>query len=75
MRKIVFSFLFITIFCSNSINAVNTRSKNYNFIGWYNYFGTFTVSQKFSIHTEYQFRRNKLITEWQQSLLRVGVNY
>jgi len=52
-------------------NRLNTSSN----IGWYNYFGTFKISQKFGIHTEYQFRRNEIITEWQQSLLRVGVNY
>ena len=55
--------------------AQNTRLNDYNTIGWYNYFGTFKVSQKFGIHTEYQFRRTEIITEWQQSLLRLGFNY
>ena len=75
MRKLVPAFLFISFFILNSLNAQNTRTSNYNSIGWYNYFGTFKVSEKFGIHTEYQFRRNEIITEWQQSLLRVGVNY
>lgn len=75
MRKIAFTFLLITIFASNSIHAQNTRLNNYNSIGWYNYFGTFKVAKKFGIHTEYQFRRNEIITEPQQGLLRVGVNY
>ena len=52
-------------------NRLNTS----NSIGWYNYFGTFKVSEKFGIHTEYQWRRNNTVTDWQQSLLRVGVNY
>ena len=75
MRKIAFTFLLIAIFASNSIHAQNTRLNNYNSIGWYNYFGTFKVAKKFGIHTEYQFRRNEIITEPQQGLLRVGVNY
>lgn len=73
-------FLFVTTFIlisSISIPAFsqNTRINNYNAIGWYNYFGTFKLSEKFGIHSEYQFRRNNIITDWQQSLLRVGVNY
>ena len=74
-KKIVFYTIVFLSFISSSINAQNTRLKNYNTIGWYNYFGTFKVSKKFGIHTEYQFRRNDIITNWQQSLLRVGVNY
>jgi len=75
MRKLTIVFLFISFFILNNLHAQNTRVSNYNSIGWYNYFGTFKVSEKFGIHTEYQFRRNEIIPEWQQSLLRVGVNY
>lgn len=53
----------------------NNRINTSNSIGWYNYFGTFKLSSKFGAHTEYQWRRNNLITDWQQSLLRVGINY
>lgn len=53
----------------------NNRLNTNNNIGWFNYFGTFKVSEKFSIHTEYQWRRDNIIKDWQQSLLRVGVNY
>jgi len=74
-RKTAFYIIVLLSVISGSINAQNTRLSNYNTIGWYNYFGTFKVSQKFGIHTEYQFRRTEIITEWQQSLLRVGVNY
>ncbi len=59
----------------NNTYSQNTRLNNYNHIGWYNYFGIFKLDKKFGIHTEYQFRRNNFITDWQQSLLRVGVNY
>ncbi len=56
-------------------NGQNTRLNDYNSIGWYNYFGTFKLNKNVGIHTEYQFRRDKLITLPQQSLLRLGVNY
>ncbi len=71
--KIIITILFFG-YTSISI-AQNNRYNTNNNIGWYNYFGTFKVSPKLSIHTEYQFRRNEIITKWQQSLLRLGVNY
>lgn len=43
--------------------------------GWYMYFGNHRLNDKWGIHTEYQFRRHGLIADWQQSLLRVGVDY
>jgi hypothetical protein len=53
----------------------NTRINDRNTIGWYNYFGTFKLDKKFSLHTEYQLRRSNFITDPQQELLRLGVNY
>jgi hypothetical protein len=55
--------------------AQNNRLNTYETIGWYNVFGTFGISDKWSVHTEYQFRRDDVVKYWQQSLLRVGVNY
>ena len=63
-------FLFV-----QPIRAQNTRINNFNNIGWYNYFGTFKLNGKWGIHTEYQWRRVNTISDWQQSLLRLGVNY
>lgn len=71
-KFLLFKFLFIV---SQISFAQNNRLNTNNDIGWYNYFGTFKVSEKFGIHTEYQWRRNNYITDWQQSLLRVGLNY
>lgn len=67
--------LFLWVTSSTSLVAQNTRISTRHTIGWYNYLGTFQVGRKTSIHTEYQFRRNELITEAQQGLLRVGLNY
>lgn len=69
-------WLSVCIFLSGvQVKAQNNRLNHSNTIGWYNYFGTFKVADKWGIHTEYQWRREQLITNRQQSLLRVGVNY
>jgi hypothetical protein len=68
------AILIFGLFC-NSIFAQNTRINNHNTIGWYNYFGTFKLDNKFSIHTEYQLRRVNLASDKQQGLLRLGLNY
>lgn len=72
------NYLLVLIFLIGGLQSVigqNNRINNNNSIGWYNFFGTFKISEKFGIHTEYQWRRNEMITQWQQSLLRIGVNY
>ncbi|WP_312764526.1 DUF2490 domain-containing protein [Epilithonimonas sp.] len=71
--KLFFSALFLVLI-SNSFSGQN-RISNRNNIGWYAYNGTFRLDSKFSIHTEYHWRRNDYITTWQQSLLRLGINY
>lgn len=48
---------------------------DYNAIGWYVYQGDHKLGSRWEIHTEYQARRTHLITDWQQSLLRGGLNF
>ena len=60
---------------SASLFAQNTRINDRNNIGWWAGFGTFKLANKWSLHTEYQWRRENFVTDWQQSLLRVGANY
>jgi len=70
------SLLFLSFIALTTANAQNSlRTAEYNAIGWYNYFGTFKVADRWSIHTEYQWRRSHWISHWQQSLLRIGINY
>ena len=57
------------------VSAQNNRYNEYNTTGWYNYFGTFNINKHWGIHSEFQWRRVDLITNPQQNLLRVGVNY
>lgn len=51
------------------------RQPTYNNIAWGCYFGDHTIAEKWSIHTEYQWRRTAFGGSAQQSLARVGVNY
>ncbi len=43
--------------------------------GWYMFFGNHLLTNKWSIHSEYQWRRSEIITRAQQSLLRLGIDY
>jgi hypothetical protein len=74
VHLIVLLSTFLLVY-SNSAFGQNNRINTSNSIGWYNYFGTFKMSSKFGVHSEYQWRRNNIITNWQQSLLRAGINY
>lgn len=78
-KKLLMKFKFfipaLFCLCCHILQAQNNRLNHNNMIGWYNYFGTFKLSSKFGVHTEYQWRRDNVITDWQQSLLRVGLNY
>ena len=67
--------IILLMFLTSKLLAQNNRLNTNNSIGWYSYFGTFKLSNKFGLLTEYQWRRNDLITSRQQNLLRVGVNY
>ncbi|GAB3220553.1 DUF2490 domain-containing protein [Spirosoma arcticum] len=51
------------------------RVLDHNAIGWYVYNGDHRIADKWSIHTEYQWRRIDLVRTWQQSLARVGAAY
>jgi hypothetical protein len=44
-------------------------------ISWWCYFGTYRLSDRWSIWTELQLRRADFTREWQQVLPRAGVNY
>ena len=63
--------LALCLFLTTSSNA--QRISDVNTIGWYNAFGTIHVNPKTSIWLEYQWRRENFVTDWQQSLARVGV--
>lgn len=74
MQKKILTLLPAILLC-HAIVAQNNRLNTSESIGWYNYFGSVKLTEKFGIHTEYQFRREDYIVNWQQSLLRIGANY
>ncbi|MCX8211893.1 MAG: DUF2490 domain-containing protein [Lewinella sp.] len=55
-------------FCSLSAQFAD------QFNAWWMYFGNHKLTEKLSLHTEYQWRRSGLVSEWQQSLLRFGLD-
>lgn len=65
----------LLLFCATAARGQNTRLTDRNDIGWFNNFTTLKFSSKWSGHLEYQWRRENVVRDWQQSLLRLGVNY
>ncbi len=58
-----------------SFSAVAQYVVDDQFNSWYMYFGNHRITDRWGIHTEYQFRRHGIMEKWQQSLMRVGVDY
>ena len=63
-------FLYLTIFDSVAQKIINTH-KN----AWITYTGNHKITTKWGVHTEYQWRRADGFQNWQQSLLRFGLDY
>lgn len=55
--------------------AQPTRVADYNRIGWAVYEGDHALGPRFTLHTEYQWRRVDFGGDWQQSLARLGGGY
>jgi hypothetical protein len=75
MKNYKSKLLILIVLLTGGQTYAQNRIKDNNSIGWYNYFGTFKLNDKWGIHTEYQLRRENLITDRQQNLLRTGINY
>ncbi len=65
----------IYLWCFSLPLAAQNRVENTNHNGWYMFFGNHRLTNKWSLHTEYQWRRNEWIQNWQQSLARIGIDY
>lgn len=75
MRNRIIVICSLVLMFFTNLKAQNNRISDHNQIGWYTYTGAFKLNNKFGIHTEYQFRRDELIKDPQQNLLRLGINY
>ncbi|MFM6925241.1 MAG: DUF2490 domain-containing protein [Ferruginibacter sp.] len=67
-------FLLASLFFYANSYAQNDRFNDYNNTNWIQLFSTISLDKKWSLHTEYQWRRTAGLKNWQQSLLRIGVN-
>jgi len=70
MRLSLFSIL-LFLFLQNTSEAQIVNQFN----SWWTYSGNHQIAEQLSIHTLYSFRRNDFVQNWQQSLLRLGLNY
>jgi hypothetical protein len=71
-------FIALWLFCTSTAFAQTInhgRASTENTIAWFNYTGDHKIAKKWSLHTEYQFRRADFLATWEQSLLRLAVNY
>lgn len=60
---------------ASPLQAQNSRSNEYNQIGWYGLFMNFRLDDKWSVHAETQIRRTDWVASPQQNLYRVGINF
>lgn len=58
-----------------SLQSKAERLKDRNTIGWYGTYNTIHVNEKVSLYLEYQWRRDNLVTDWQQLFTRGGIQY
>jgi len=65
--------IFIALFISGISMAQNTGEDQWG--AWYMYFGANKISEKLSIHSEAQFRFYETTRNFNQLLLRTGLNY
>lgn len=75
INKNKFGLLILLITLSFKINAQNSRMSDENAIGWYSYNGTYNFNEKWGFNTEFQWRRDHIISRKQQNLFRSGINY
>lgn len=73
MKPVTFTLLF-GLLLGRSFGQTN-RVLDHNAIGWYVYTGDHTLSKRWALHTEYQWRRIDFVQTWQQSLARLGLVY
>jgi predicted porin len=73
MKKYGFWIFIVLLFSSGLVQAQKQIDNQNN--AWYMYFGNHKITDRWGIHTEYQWRRHDLGQTWQQSLARWIVSY
>jgi len=75
MKALKLGLFLSFLFLSSTTHSTAQRLSDNNTIGWFCSLNTIQVSKKFSLWVEYQWRREHVITDWQQSLFRTGIQY
>jgi hypothetical protein len=75
MNKLLFSVFVLLFVLHIGFPLFSQKNISTQLHGWGIYTGNHSIYKQFSLHTEYQYRRSDFVKEWQQSLLRVGVDY
>jgi hypothetical protein len=71
MKAIILMLCFLTVnLWSFSQKQISTQQH-----AWVMYTGNHKLTERWGIHTEYQWRRSDYFQDWQQSLLRLGLDY
>jgi hypothetical protein len=73
--KIALPNLLALAFLSMGAPAKAQRISDHNSIGWFGSFNTIYLKDKVSLWVEYQWRRENIVTDWQQSFFRAGLQY
>ena len=72
IKKRIF-YLICIVFISNNVKG--QKSEENELGNWLMYFGTHKISEKYSLHYETQLRNYEVISNFNQLLPRVGLNY
>ena len=72
MKKRIIFYMIFTMFISNNLKGQNIEE---NLGSWWMYFGTHRFSEKYSLHYETQLRNYEIVSNFNQLLPRVGLNY
>ena len=72
IKKRIF-YLICIVFISNNVKGQNPAENELG--NWLMYFGTHKISEKYSLHYETQLRNYEIISNFNQLLPRVGLNY
>lgn len=70
-RRIIF-YTICMVFISNNVKGQKIEE---NLGSWFMYFGTHKLSEKYSLHYETQLRNYEIVSNFNQLLPRVGLNY
>lgn len=68
-----FYFLLALLLCTNTLSSQDSGEEELG--AWYMFFGTNKVAERWSVHTEAQWRFFETNTNFNQLLLRTGINY